>query len=70
SIKIYNASGHIIQTLNLGHKPRGIYTTKEFAASWDGRNDLGERVASGLYFYLFVAGDYQATRVMVLLKKK
>jgi hypothetical protein len=68
TIRIYNASGQLVRTLNLGTKPAGSYFTKEKAAYWDGRDSLGQKVASGLYFYQLKAGEFTATRKMVILK--
>ena len=68
SISIYNVNGHLIRTLDLGTQPEGIYITKEKAAYWDGQNDAGEQVASGSYFYRLQAGDYSATKKMIILK--
>jgi hypothetical protein len=58
----------MIRTLNLGHQPAGRYTTKSKAAYWDGRDSLGEKVASGVYYYQLQAGEFRATRKMVILK--
>jgi flagellar hook assembly protein FlgD len=68
TIRIYNASGRLIRSLDLGQKQAGFYTSKNRAAYWDGRNEYGERVSSGLYFYTIQAGGYTATRKMLLLK--
>ena len=68
AIRIYGVAGHLIRTLNLGHKPAGFYTTKDRAAYWDGRNEAGEQVSSGVYFYTIQVGDYIATRKMVVAK--
>ena len=68
SIKIYNAKGQLICTISLGNKPAGIYTTKSKAAYWDGRDRLGEKVASGVYYYTLEAGEFRATRKMVIMK--
>ncbi len=57
-----------MRRLDLGHRDVGRYLTKERAAYWDGRNDLGERVVSGVYFYQIRAGDFQSTRKMIVLK--
>ena len=54
--------------LDFGHQPAGIYHIRGRAAYWDGRNSLGERVASGVYFYTFTAGDFTATRKMLVVK--
>ena len=68
SVSIYDVQGRLIRTLTLGHQPAGVYQSKERAAYWDGRNALGERVASGLYFYTLTAGDFTATRKMLIRK--
>jgi hypothetical protein len=68
TISIYNAKGQLIHTLNLGERKAGIYVTKDKAAYWDGRNSAGEKVANGLYFYTLQAGDFKATRRMVIVK--
>ena len=44
------------------------YTNRSRAAYWDGRNDMGERVASGVYFYTLTAGDFTATRKLLIRK--
>ncbi|MGQ9608276.1 MAG: FlgD immunoglobulin-like domain containing protein, partial [bacterium] len=67
-IIIYDASYKVIRTLDLGYKLPGFYTTKDKSAYWDGRNDLGEPVASGVYFYNIKIGNYSSTRKMVLLR--
>lgn len=67
-IRIYNAPGGLVRTLNLGHKPAGFYTTKEKAAYWDGKNEAGEYVSSGLYFYTIQAGEFIATKKMVIIR--
>ena len=68
TIQIYALSGRLVRTLELGWKPTGAYMTRASAAYWDGRNDLGERVASGTYFYTLQTRDFAATRRMVILK--
>jgi hypothetical protein len=67
-IKIYNISGQLVKTLDLGVKEPGIYATKEKAAYWDGKKEDGEWAASGVYFYQIRAGSYISTKKMVLLK--
>ena len=67
-IKIYTSTGRLVRTLNLGHKPGGYYAEKEKAAYWDGRNEAGERVSSGVYFYTIRAGDYNDTRRMAVIQ--
>ena len=67
-ITIYNAQGVVIRTLQLGQQSAGYYTDRERAAYWDGRNALGEQVASGIYFYQLETDELSALRKMVILK--
>ena len=68
TLRIYAADGKQVRTLALGHQSAGIYENKSRAAYWDGRNTTGERVASGLYFYTLTAGDFAATKKMLIMK--
>ena len=68
TLTIYDGSGQIIRTLEVGHRIASAYEGRSKAIHWDGRNNLGEQVASGIYFYTLRAGDYSATRRMVILK--
>ena len=67
-ITIYNAQGVVIRTLPLGQQSAGYYTDRERAAYWDGRNALGEQVASGIYFYQLETDAMSSMRKMVILK--
>ena len=67
-ITIYNPQGVVIRTLALGHQSAGYYTGRDRAAYWDGRNALGERVASGIYFYQLETDTMSLMRKMVILK--
>ena len=67
-IAIYAVDGKRVRTLDFGHQPMGHYDSRSRAAYWDGRNALGELVASGVYFYTLTAGDFTATRRMLILK--
>jgi enterochelin esterase-like enzyme len=68
SIRIYNAKGGLVSTLNLGRREAGFYLGRTQAAYWDGQNDYSEKVASGIYFYQIKAGDFDAMRRMVIVK--
>ena len=67
-IVLYDTRGIAIRRLALGHQPAGYYTTRNRAAYWDGRNDLGERVATGVYFYQLITDKHSLLRKMVILK--
>ncbi len=68
TVSIYSADGKLVRTLDFGYQPAGVYRIRSRAAYWDGRNALGEHVASGVYFYTFTAGDFRATRKMLVVK--
>ena len=68
TIEIYNILGQRVRKIDLGFQPTGYYITKEKAAYWDGRNETGERIASGVYFYHIRAGKYSETRKMLVVK--
>ncbi len=67
-IRIYNAAGQLVYTLHQGFREADHYVTRDKAAYWNGRNEYGERAASGIYFYQIRAGNFAATRKMVILK--
>jgi len=67
-ITIYNTQGVVIRTLQLGQQSAGYYTDRERAAYWDGKNALGEQVASGIYFYQLETDAMSLMRKMVILK--
>ena len=68
TLTIYDINGQLIRRLAVGHQPAGMYQSRSRAVYWDGRNQLGESVASGLYFYTLTAGEFSATRKMLILK--
>ena len=68
TLTIYDLSGHLVRTLDVGHRIASAYESRSKAIYWDGKNGLGEGVASSVYFYTLTAGDYSATRRMVILK--
>ncbi|MBM3241053.1 T9SS type A sorting domain-containing protein [Candidatus Poribacteria bacterium] len=68
TIQIYSSTGQLVRTLDFGKREAGIYLNKESAAYWDGKNDTGERISSGVYFYSIHAGKFSATKKLVILK--
>ncbi len=68
TLTIYDLRGGVVQQLSLGHQAAGVYESRGRAAYWDGKNQLGEHVASGLYFYTLTAGEFTATRKMLIAK--
>ena len=68
TVHIYAADGKLVRTLVLGHQATGKYDQRSRAAYWDGKNKVGEPVASGVYFYTLTAGDFTATRKMLIRK--
>ena len=68
TVTIHSSDGKLVRTLELGQMPAGAYSDKDRAAYWDGQNEQGEPVASGVYFYTLQAGDFKATRKMVIRK--
>ena len=67
-IEIYNSIGNIVRRLELGHLPSGLYHNKKRSGYWDGLDQTGKPVASGIYFYILKANGYQEGRKMVVLK--
>ncbi len=67
-ISIYSSTGILVRHLDLGLQPEGYYTDKHYAAYWDGRNDGGELLASGVYIYVFHAGSYHSARHMAIVR--
>ncbi|MYA70515.1 hypothetical protein F4Y19_10590 [Candidatus Poribacteria bacterium] len=77
TLTIYSVRGVAVRELTLGHQTAGVYQSKHRAAYWDGKNQLGEKVASGVYFYTLstestrgsvTVGDFTATRKMLIAK--
>ena len=68
SLTIYNVQGVVVRQLALGHKSAGYYIGRDRAAYWDGRNVVGEKVAAGMYFYTLKAGNFSATRKLLIVK--
>ena len=67
-VSIHASDGKLVRALELGQLPAGAYQNRSRAAYWDGRNAAGEPVASGVYFYTLTAGDFSATRKMLIRK--
>ncbi len=68
TVCIYAINGNLVRRLALGHQAIGVYQSRSRAAYWDGKNEVGESVASGVYFYTLTAGDFTATRKMLIRK--
>ena len=68
TLTIYDVRGSRVRELTLGHQPAGVYESRGQAVYWDGKNQYGEKVASGLYFYTLTAGDFTVTRKMLIRK--
>jgi len=67
-LTIYDVTGNTVRKMELGHLTSGSYSQTEKEIYWDGKTETGEQVGSGTYFYQLQAGDYTATRKMVILK--
>ena len=70
TITIFNVEGRPVRKLELGDQSAGSYQSKDKAAYWDGRNDKGEMVSEGVYFYQLDASDFHATKKMLVLKSE
>ncbi|MYF98110.1 T9SS type A sorting domain-containing protein, partial [Candidatus Poribacteria bacterium] len=68
SVSIFDTTGKLIRILSLGNQSAGFYNSQDRAAYWDGRNAIGEPVASGIYFYQLTTPSFQQTRRMLILK--
>ena len=68
TLTIHDVRGVLVRELTLGHQAAGVYESRTRAAYWDGRNQIGEKVASGLYFYTLTAGEFTATRKLLIAK--
>ena len=68
TLHIYAMNGTLVRTLALGHQAAGMYQNRSRAAYWDSKNEFGEPVASGVYFYTLTAGKFSATRKMLIQK--
>jgi len=63
ALKIYDATGRLVRILVDAEQPAG-----EYRAAWDGTDERGHRVASGVFFYVLTSGEERQTRKMVVLK--
>ena len=68
TIRIYNSTGQLVRRLSPGVIPAGDYASQSKAIYWDGRNQIGEPVSSGVYLYTINAGDFTTTRKMLIRK--
>jgi len=67
-VSIYDVSGRLVRKLDLGHKEAGMYVSKEKAVYWDGRNEVGEKASSGVYFYQIQSGKFSKVMKLVVIK--
>ena len=67
-VTIYDVRGVLVRELTLGHQSAGVYESRGRAAYWDGKNQHGESVASGVYFYTLTAGEFTATQKLLIRK--
>ncbi len=67
-IKIYNTMGQLVRTLDEGYKVAGFYIDKGKAAYWDSKDDNGNNVSPGVYFYHFKAGAFEEVKKMIIIK--
>ena len=68
TVFIHDTAGRLVRQIPLGFKPAGYYLTRSDAVHWDGQNENGEPVSSGVYFLRFVAGEFSASRRVVIVK--
>ena len=68
TIRIYTPTGQVVRVLPLGTMPAGDYSSQSQAVYWDGQNEIGEPVGSGIYLYTINAGNFSATRKMLIQK--
>ncbi|MDA1193241.1 MAG: hypothetical protein O3A46_16315, partial [Candidatus Poribacteria bacterium] len=68
TVTIYNLRGEVVRRLELGWKAAGVYDTRDLAAYWDGRNELGEAVASGAYVVELRTQTSRSTRLITIVR--
>ena len=68
TVRIYNVKGELIRSIEVGKQEAGTYTSRKRAGYWDGKDNNGQSVASGIYFYQLLADDFSETRRMVVMK--
>ena len=68
TIRIYDSSGKIVKTIHTGLQKSGYYISRDKAAHWNGANESGEKVASGVYYYELETPKYKQTRKLVIIK--
>lgn len=67
-VSIYDVSGRLVKKLDIGHKDAGIYISREKSAYWDGKNEVGEQVSSGVYFYQIQSGKFSKMMKLVIIR--
>ena len=65
---LLTTSSLLVREMDLGYKYAGLYLDHSKAAYWDGRNSSGQEVSSGIYFYTILAGEFTATKKMIVVR--
>jgi hypothetical protein len=68
TVKIHSVKGELIRELRLGYKSAGLYMNQSRTAYWDGKNEAGEYVSSGVYFYTIQTDKFSATKKMIICR--
>jgi flagellar hook assembly protein FlgD len=68
TLRIYRSTGELVRELRLGYKPAGVYMSRDRAVYWDGKNESGEIVSSGVYFYTIQSGNFASTKKMIIVR--
>ncbi len=65
-IMIHSLKGDIVRVMDLGYKPAGKYIDQSKAVYWDGKNESGEMVSSGIYYYTLLTDNFSQTKKLVI----
>lgn len=67
-IEIYDSLGRLVRSLDVGYRIAGYYIAKHQAVYWDGKNEAGEQMPSGVYFYIIEADSFTAMSKMAMVR--